>query len=452
MSAPAAWARRLRRVAARTVSAWTDRGAVSEDSTPSEAFTAPIGPVRPSTPPGPKVLLLNDCRDQVNYGSNALVDGLIEVLVTRMPNATLLPIPSHGLIDTAGGFGAFVDDGRGLRQLPALYPSVADQFESTADAWLEGRGGRGADVLLERLRDVDLVVLNGEGSIYRTNLSAVRELFIAWLAKERLHIPTVFVNGSIHLSGVLAVLPAMVRKTFPRLDAVAVREAPSLRNLAEHAPGIDARLFPDSAFALTADLARSTPAVRAIREEIGPQPFFCFDPGTMPIDDRDDEDSTLHRVISALKGVAPGAVFVASGPADRYIERIAGETGSLYVESIVDYREWMALVADAEFVVTGRYHNAILAAIVGCPSITFGSTTHKVHGACEMLEGAIGAPYDGTDLRPNLDALVAQARDFTRERQDLAVRLREICERRRGEVLELGALIEGALVRGAVNR
>ena len=52
-------------------------------SAASAAFVAPIPPVTPTSPPGPRVVLLNDCRDQVNYGSNALVDGLTLHAVLR---------------------------------------------------------------------------------------------------------------------------------------------------------------------------------------------------------------------------------------------------------------------------------------------------------------------------------------------------------------------------------
>ena len=58
-------------------------------------------------------------------------------------------------------------------------------------------------------------MLNGEGSVYRTNLSAIRELFIAWLCKCHLGIPTIFVNATVHLTDVMPILPAMVRKTLP---------------------------------------------------------------------------------------------------------------------------------------------------------------------------------------------------------------------------------------------
>jgi polysaccharide pyruvyl transferase WcaK-like protein len=390
-------------------------------------------------------VLLNDCRDQVNFGSNALVDGLLQILSRGVPNATILPIPSHWLIDASQGFGAFVSDGIGLKQPRATFPTVADQFETVADEWLRGGGGPGAQEFLSRFEAADLVILNGEGSIYRTNLSAVRELFLAWLCKERLGIPTVYLNGGLHLTDVMPILPAMVRKTFQTLDAVGIREAWSLRNLHDHVPGVDAQLFPDAAFVFTPADARETAATKDVRARIGGLPYFCFDPGTMPMDDRDVESSALHRLIARLKQVAPQAAFVCSGPADRYIERIASETGSQYIDSVTDYRELMTLLRDAEFLVSGRYHNIILGAIMGCPSIAFASPSHKVRGACEMLENVVGTPYDGTNMRPHLDQMEDVARAYMQDRAKYRVQLQEVCTRRRDEAFEMVGVIRAAL-------
>jgi len=360
------------------------------------------------------------------------------------PNASIQPIPSHWLLDTSHGLGAFTNGGAGMRQPPASYPAVADQFEVVAENWLQGRGGPGADELLSRFQGADLVVLNAEGSIYRTNLSAIRELFIAWLCKCHLGIPTIFVNGTVHLTGVMPILPAMVRKTLPVLDAVAVREPLSLRNLAHYAPHVAVQLIPDSAFALTSDDVRETSMSDFIRARIGDAPYFCFDPGPMPIDHRPGRRSALYDLIAALKGVTPDAVFVRADPADGYIEEIAKETNSLYVDSEVDYREWMTVVRGAQFLLTGRYHNPILAAIMGCPSVTLGSSSHKVHGGCEMLE-VIGTPYDGTDLVSQTPSIVGQARHYVQHRADVRDRLTAVCERRRTETMELSSLMSGVL-------
>jgi polysaccharide pyruvyl transferase WcaK-like protein len=338
-----------------------------------------------------------------------------------------------------------VDGGEGLRHRRATFPSMADQFETVADDWLEGRGGPDAHEFLSRFEGADLVVVNGEGSIYRTNHTAIRELFLAWLAKERLGIPTVYVNGGLHLTGVMPILPAMVRKTFRRIDAVALREAWSLRNVQEYVPDLPAALFPDTAFTLTPEDAHVSGDVAAHLDRLVGSPYFCFAPGAMPMDSRGGKKSALHQMISALKVAAPHAVFVSSNPADRYIEEIAHQTDSLFLERGTDYREFMALVAGAQFLVSGRYHNVILAAIMGCPTIAFGSSSHKVHGGCEMLDNLIGSPYDGTDLRSELDAISDQAATYVENRDGFTERLRVICQRRRDEAFELGSFVVNAM-------
>jgi polysaccharide pyruvyl transferase WcaK-like protein len=263
---------------------------------------------------------------------------------------------------------------------------------------------------------------------------------LAWLCKTRLGIPTVFVNATVHLTDVMPILPAMVRKTFPLLDVVTVREPLSLKNLAHYAPEVDVRLIPDSAFALSPADARETTISERIRAWIGDAPYFCFDPGPMPIDHRAGRKSALYHLITELKHVTPAVVFVRSDPADRYVESIAEETNSLYVDATANYREWMTVVRDAQFVVTGRYHNPILAAIMGCPSITLASSSHKVHGGCEMIE-LIGSPYDGTDLLSETPSIVNHARRYVEQRADIRDRLLAVCERRRSETRQLASLV-----------
>ena len=207
---------------------------------------------------------------------------------------------------------------------------------------MSGDGGPGAANSSNRIRRSDVVVLNGEGSVYRDNLSAIRELFLAWLAKERLGIPTVFVNGMVHLTAVMPVLPAMVRKTFRVLDAVTVRDPYSLRNLEEYVPDVHATLIADSAFAIRPEAARDSAAVHEVLRRLGGSSFFCFDPGAMPVDHTPTDRSALFELVVRLKRRAGQAVLVSSAPADTYIKAVAEETDSIYVDTLGDYHEFMA--------------------------------------------------------------------------------------------------------------
>jgi polysaccharide pyruvyl transferase WcaK-like protein len=411
----------------------------------SAPYLVAFPPAPPTDPPGPTVSLLNDTRDQCNFGSEVLTDGLVRILRDRVPGVTVEPIPSHWMIGLDMPV-IYHDHARGFRVPDARYPRVADQFDAVADHWEAGTGGAGVAAIVERLGRADLVFTNGEGSLYRDNESAVRELFCAWFAKERLGIPTVFANAMVHLTDVVPILPGMVRRTFPVLDAVAVREARSLANLEAFLPDLPARLIPDSAFAITPADARDTAAVADVRARIGGRPYFVFDPGTMPIDARPGTRSALHRMIEALKGTDVQAVFVRKDLTDQFVEAVARETGSVFVDTVEDYREYMTLLADAEYVVTGRYHNTTLAGIMGCPVLALATTNHKVHGAVDMLDPELGEPFDGTDVLPALDAIVARARGFRAERDAWRRRLTEVAAVRHQECFALGDLVRDRLV------
>ena len=91
----------------RLTAAWSGRRRLFLEPASLNAYTAPIAPLVPTDPPGPTIVLLNDCRDQENFGASVLVDGLLEILSRRLPSTTVLPIPSHWVIDGRHGFGGF---------------------------------------------------------------------------------------------------------------------------------------------------------------------------------------------------------------------------------------------------------------------------------------------------------------------------------------------------------
>ena len=102
----------------------------------------------------PKLLVFNDCSDQVNYGSEALMEGLIRIFKAAITDHTLRLIPSHWVMEPdPNWFKAFHDD-RSLIQPQAIWPEVADQFDCVADEWRAGRGGPGVDVYLKALHGV----------------------------------------------------------------------------------------------------------------------------------------------------------------------------------------------------------------------------------------------------------------------------------------------------------
>lgn len=382
----------------------------------------------------PAVLFVNDTRDQENWGSEALVEALEQLLRDTFPGRQLRYIPSHQLGHPSFGYKAYIKGGKGMRQASLLLPEVVDQFEQIAEEWLEGRGGPGALELLDMMDGVEAVVFNGEGSIYRTNYSAIKALFILWFAKTKLGIPSFFLNGGIHLTQIDPILPAMVRKVFSVLDGVTMREPCSLRNLNEYAPGISAELVPDSAFLLRRTIATELEHLSEFQTALGGQNYFCYSVGMMAPDYRFREKSTLFHFIKNLKGLGLQAVLLAKAPADLFLEQVARDTGSVFFGPGKSYADLMGVLQNASFQLSGRYHHLILGAIVGCPGIPFAAASHKVHGLCELMEGRMGKPFDVTDLRSCTNEIKQLAQSYLSHGATPRESLRLHCDRLRDRV------------------
>src|SRR5262249_27545912 len=107
----------------------------------------------------------------------------------------------------------------------------------------------------------------------------------------------------------------------------------------------------------------------------------------------------------------------------------------------------MAVLARAKFLISGRNHNPVLGALVGCPTISIGSTSHKVHGICELL--AFDEPYDGTDLWSSIGQIKAHAARHLAGGVALRNKIKNHAARRAAGSLELGVIVRDVLARHA---
>ena len=405
----------------------------------------------------PKLLVLNDTRDQPNWGSQACAQALVDILAERVPGAEIETYTSTWMfgqyrIRRWGGGEPYRRrrPGRVERRLTRQYdivPHVVDEFEFVAERWLSGEAGPDARQYVTDLQRVDAVIFNAEGSTYRANHVAKLAMFMLWLARTRFGLPSFFLNGTVALTDIDRTLPGMVRRAFPLLDGITVREPRSQRNVAQYVAGAPAELVPDSVFVYGPDLARDAgPDVRALLDRLGDEPYFVFSSSMLPIDFvRTLGESSLVQLLRALKEVVPNAVLTAKDVGDQWLQRVAAMTDSHFFGPDQSYADLAALLERAAFLVSGRYHNIIMGSIVGCPAVPLTSTSPKVDGLCELLEGLVGEPFDVTDLRANTDAIVEAAREHLRRGESRRRELRDLASRLRGATGRMGDIVQSAL-------
>ncbi len=406
----------------------------------------------------PNVFILNDTSDHSNWGSLANIEALKTILTEALPGVTYTSLDSRwvGRIyrwdPWVFGRRAFNRTSFLADRITSRYhllPEVVDEYEYVAEQWMAGKGGSGARDFLDRVGDADAVVFNAEGSTYRNNHSALKCLFMLWLAKTRFNKPAFFLNGNVTLTEVDPILPAMVRKVFRVLDGITVRVPNALRMVQQAVPDARAELVPDAVFLFDeSECSPAGPGLEAFRARVGDRPYFCFSLSMLPMDFRRTRDqSSLHHVIHRLKQLVPQAVLMAKDPEDQFLRAVAEDTGSLFFGQDQSFRDVMTILRDARFLFSGRYHHLIMASNVGCPSVPLISTSPKVQGLSELMGDVMPTPFDPTDLWGAVESIEREARHAMDGGKALRVRVKERSGELRTRVRRMGEMVRERLVR-----
>lgn len=368
-----------------------------------------------------KILILNDGSSYENWGIKACIDGLKNILEKIHPEFELDGIPhsymhkKYSWEPTLLNRKIFNENSRVAKKLLDEYhllPKVADEFEYIAELWLSGNGGKGASDFIERVKQYDILVFNAEGSTYRDNIGAIKGLFMLWLAKTKLNKKAYFLNGSVTLTLVDSILPAMVRKIFSAIDGVAVREPYSKDSINKFYPVLNnINMYPDSVFSLDFDKDTLTEKVKQL--DFLEKDYFCFSLSMLPMDYRRSRDkSSLVHIIKELKKLVPNAVLLAKDVEDQILKDVSKDTDSYFVGADFDYKDVMSILSKAKFLFSGRYHHLIFATKVGCPCIPIASSSHKIHGLSSLFDGLMPDPIDATDVWEDSVKVLKYANDI----------------------------------------
>lgn len=369
----------------------------------------------------PRILLLNDTRDQNNWGSVALTEALLAILRDACPQMALQCIPSISLWSSTSPRGATT----------MVLPELADDYEDTAVAWQAGRGGSEADSFIRQVQWADLVIYNGEGSIYRRNHSAVKALFMSWYARKILGTPCAYLNGGLHLTHVEPFLPPMARRALFELDAVTIRESWSLKCSEEFIPGVKAEMLPDSVFYYACQPS-AAPVQAKAPEGLTAGNYFCVAGGQMPHSLVRGKDAPLCRLIRALQAKGLKAIILGREDEDQYLARIAEMCGCSFYGRELGVGEVLGILRSAALQLSGRYHHFIFGSLSGVPSIGFAAMSHKVQGLAEWFGPLLQPVRNSTMLGMEWEETMAQAESYLAGgldlRQQIAHRARELGE------------------------
>lgn len=414
------------------------------------------------------ILVINDNSAHVNWGAQASPPALYGIIKNRFSNCTISSFTHEWLTRSFHRRMEPLLGGRLLREkkrwrpirsfinnfstIEPFYPEVADDFDCFADEWLAGFGGPQGNEFLAYAAKADLVVYNGENSIYRNTPEGCHGIFLLWLTKTRLGKPSCIVNHTAQQNGVLPIMDGMIQLVFPKLDLVAVREPCSLDNLQKL--GINnAKMFPDVVFSFR-PLEFSRVKIEKWRQQYNllDQSYFCFSASGLPVSKpRGLWDGEVTELVRNLKALGLQAVLLAKDPWCLFLEEVAKRTDSIFFGPDHQFHDLWPLFEGASFLVTGHYHYAIFCAMVGCPFVPMTVTNHKMRGLCRLLQWKHSQPFDATYLGKCGNQIVAEASSLMKNRIELNAHLINVTAKLREDAIQLGESIAGMLKKEVVN-
>ena len=348
---------------------------------------------------GPRVLITNHTGHQPHHGCRATCHALERLIAERLKPREMVTERHSQKYNTATMyFGA-----------PGLARRAAHmQYSASYAAY----------------RAADLIVVNGEGSIYskdwtRNGASSNQRRVDAYLAKKFLGKRVYIVNHTV--ASCHQRFDNFIKTAYPLLDYIAVREPLSLEYLA--ALGVEnARQAADAIFSLEPP----PPAPESpLAGKILVSDSSSWSGWSGPRKQR-AQDSIAYLRRQKLD-VAYLSIY--TDGRDAYFARELG----LEYHSFENFTDFMAHMQTAAFILSGRFHIAVFAALCATPFLGFEANTHKIRGLSRLLNHPC-PPLDF--FRDDFDSIVGAiaralaAKDELREKLiGMRPRLRELALR-----------------------
>jgi len=408
------------------------------------------------------ILFLNDNSAHVNWGAQATPPSLIKILREAMPECQIKAL-SHKWLARRYQYKLHpLFSGRIIREplccrvfrsillrsskLFEFYPEIVDDFDFYCDKWISDQSGPHAKEFLDLAKNADLVIYNGENSIYRNTPEGCHGIFLLYLAKTRLRKTACIVNHTAHLNDVRPILAGMAQKVYPILDLVAVREKASLENLNQMHIG-NVRLFPDVAFSqVPEDYSEDTVKIWLKQNGLQNQSYFCVSASGLPVSmPNGSYDGQMTELVKKLKETGLQAVLVAKDPWCLPLEEVAKRTNSLFFGPNHEFYDLWPLFKNASFLVTGHYHYAIFATMMGCPFVPLSVNNHKMKGFCSMLEWHLVNPFDVTYLSSCTSNIFREVQYLLDNRVERSEFLFAQSRKFNRQTFELGTLVQQAV-------
>lgn len=334
-----------------------------------------------------KILFVNDTYDDNNLGCKATTQAMYELIGERLPQyeisgvIKLFHTERSDIIDLIPTSVTDIDD----KLFQVIQQNTSFNFE------------------LEKIKESDIVLINGEGSIYKDVVKCRYQLFLAYIAKKHFGKKVYMVNHSADLS----LIADMAKLVYPILDGIVAREPISKAEI--ESVGINnVILGADAVFKfkeITKKFENRLPLGFRVDQKyliIGGSslnhPLYEKWFGSWSRDE-------FRELITSIRDQIGVQVILADVGGDDFL-RVYDVEDSIYYSKF-SYKDYMLLSSKALVHLSGRHHGSCLAAISGCPLVGLTANTKKMEGDFKLLDWHLPV-YDFHRLKEQKDDILNQ--------------------------------------------
>jgi polysaccharide pyruvyl transferase WcaK-like protein len=234
---------------------------------------------------------------------------------------------------------------------------------------------------------------------------------------------------------------------------VTTRDPRSLEFLRSIAPDVEAHYVPDALFAWNGRLGSDKRALAKPEylvpfhehpERLGvwnfQQPYICVGGSSEAAKDRARAAASYRRLLEALPRLGFPVVVTVSSTGDAFLEELAHELDLPMVPASTNVMAAAQILANAELVITGRYHPAILAGLGGVPCVLLGADSHKTASVQEMLGYPEVHVFSEQPSDSDVQTILERARRILEERSHWQAAISAAADARATESLRLSEL------------
>ena len=382
-----------------------------------------------------KVFLYQDTRSQINLGCKATTSSLIDMIISNgdeiIHYSDLSEFVGLRIFKKIHFLKKFLLYGSNIRYfLRKIFFSLQElkkdklgsntsfkDFDKLSKLILQGKIYQKEH---KALKEADVLIVNGEGSIYADQAKGIYCFFWCYFVSVYLKKPTALVNHHSDLK--TNIMLELAENVYPLINSVVFRDQYSMKKAQIFNTMNNFSFAGDAAFTYEDQFEKKYLNYADCSNLIKIHEDYICVGGSSSIMRPDQKNYFLEEnfklLIKKLMSLNLKIVLVSADNTDDFLlKKISDEMKLEFYSSKTGLNEYIKILENARCLISGRWHSAILASRGGTPTVAMSSNSKKMKGF-NLLFDLNSDAFNIMSLEKNGDHIVAKTAEYINKGQN----------------------------------